>query len=338
MAASFPTGIFSPVALPEAGDTNRGPGTTGPAEKVAALDAEVVAIESFLGISGANVLQNSAAFTGTINAAGPSHKRLPNNFYPIINGSLLATDAGDKNEKILFNLAGTLQGGFSGENSTDSVNPGYAWGLSVYAGTGATVGDIAGLTHLIGMEGGAFLATPNASLAVMTGYQADVEILSTATNATVAQTNGLLIPSIAALPSGASITQAYGILVNGPTVGGSNFAIYTDGGAPNRLQGRLDITGTLQGLGGQLTLQPAAPGASINIFNNSSANGLIQFTLGSNSGGWYFENASSANVVVISSSGQIQIGAPPAFTAGDKYLVYNASSKMIEVSAVGPAS
>jgi parallel beta-helix repeat protein len=52
MAASFPTGIFSPVALPSGGDTNRGLGTTGPAEKVAALDAEVVAIEKYLGIGG----------------------------------------------------------------------------------------------------------------------------------------------------------------------------------------------------------------------------------------------------------------------------------------------
>jgi hypothetical protein len=52
--ATFPTGIFSTTNPTPT--TSRASGTTGPAEQVSALNGEVTAIETFLGVEGAGAL------------------------------------------------------------------------------------------------------------------------------------------------------------------------------------------------------------------------------------------------------------------------------------------
>lgn len=235
-----------------------------------------------------------------------SNKRLPAGTDIVMNGSLLATNASDKFDKVLWQVTGTLEGGFTGENSSNSIDPAFAFGTDMYLVTGQTVGDVAGLTTIIGAVGEVHLATPNATVTTLIGLEAVANIDPTATNATVSDMASLFVQGqTAALPSGASVTIAYGIQVQSPTVGVSNFAIETDGNAPNRLLGTLQVTGTIQSVGSDPHLLLKADLAELAL-NSTSDGGSVVLTLGGSSAFYQFNNSAGTNVLTIRNTGQLK--------------------------------
>lgn len=182
-------------------------------------------------------------FTGTVGLPGgrAGNPRLPVNGAVEIDGAIARSGTGDK---VAYSFASTIKGGFA--NDTGS-NPQFAWGGNEFTDTGTARGDLDGLDTLYGRETELHLKTPGATIGRMTGLQVDCGVSPGAAAARVGTMIGLYVNTVAKDEQSATVDNAYGLYVDGPTAGTLNEAVRVVGSTS--LIGKLDVNGPVTSYG-----------------------------------------------------------------------------------------
>lgn len=205
--------------------------------------------------------------------------RIPMAANPVIDGPAAVASGGSENT-VGFVLAPAVTGDFTGITGAD---PGYWWGLNVFAKTGDGADDGDGLTNLNGGLVELAILKSAGTVPVARGMETGVALYGAAAGATITQAESLRVsaPTKKNGATGGAVTNAYGLFVEAVSVGTTtNFSLFVDGGASR-------IMGTTQ-LGGPLTFAPAGYGDVRAGFLESDGANL---RLDANSGGLYGSGA-----------------------------------------------
>jgi hypothetical protein len=193
--------------------------------------------------------------------------RQPINMGATINGGSIS---GSTDDRVGIELAPQFKGNFTG---TGGSNPGFAWGLNLFATTGSSAGDGAGLTDVTGALLEMSLATPSGTtFNVVRGLQAEAAFFGSSAGCTVTQMESMRVsaPKRKDGATAGTATNAYGLFVESVddyNVGASNkWSVFVEGGI-SRFQGRIDVDQTIVAYGGTLELR-----------GNYSGSGVIQLT------------------------------------------------------------
>lgn len=189
----------------------------------------------------------------------PSVKQ-PINLLTTHNG---ATVTGSQ-DKVAFAFGPTIVGNFSADTGS---NPGFFWGMNVFCTTGSGSGDGAGLTDIVGGLIEMSIQTPSGTtLPHVIGLQAEAAFFGATSGATVTQMESMRV-SAPKRKDGASTGTAvnvYGLFiesVDAYNVSATNkWALFVEGGV-SRLQGRIDVLGTILSYNADLILQGDYSGA-----------------------------------------------------------------------------
>lgn len=185
---------------------------------------------------------------------------------PINMGATIAggSIAGSTDDKVGIELAPKFTGNFTG---TGGSNPGFAWGLNLFATTGSASGDGAGLTDVVGALLEMSIATPaGTTFNVVRGLQAEAAFFGSSAGCTVTQMESMRVsaPKRKDGATAGTATTAYCLFIEDPgaySVGASNsWALFVEGGI-SRFQGRVDIDGTIVSYNASLNLQGDYSGA-----------------------------------------------------------------------------
>lgn len=185
--------------------------------------------------------------------------------------TLAAGSMSGSQDKVAFALGANFTGNFTGGTGS---NPGFAWGLNLFATTGSASGDGAGLTDIIGALIELSVQTPSGTtLPHVIGLQAEAAFFGATSGATVTQMESMRVSAPKRKDGASSGTcgTAYGLFiedVDAYNVGASatKFSLFVEGGI-SRLQGRIDCAGTL-----------LSYNASLNLQGDYSGTGKIQLT------------------------------------------------------------
>lgn len=182
--------------------------------------------------------------------------------------NMLTTHAGGSmtgsQDKVAFAFGPTVTGNFSSDTGS---NPGFWWGMNLFATTGSASGDGAGLTDIIGALLEMSIQTPaGTTLPHVMGLQAEAAFFGASSGCTVTQMESMRV-SAPKRKDGASTgtaTNAYGLFVESVdayNVGSTNkWSLFVEGGT-SRLQGLVTIDNVLQSHNGTMTLQGDYSGA-----------------------------------------------------------------------------
>lgn len=162
-------------------------------------------------------------------------------------------------DKIGFALGANVTGNFSSDTGS---NPGFFWGMNLFATTGSSAGDGAGLTDIIGALLEMSIQTPaGTTLPHVIGLQGEAAFFGATSGCTVTQMESVRV-SAPKRKDGASTGTAvnvYGLFIEDVTAyntGSSNskFSLFVEGGI-SRLQGLLTVDNVVQSHNGTMTLQ-----------------------------------------------------------------------------------
>ncbi|HTF48412.1 MAG TPA: hypothetical protein VK735_13265 [Pseudonocardia sp.] len=193
----------------------------------------------------------SGTFTGMFGINKTPSARQPINLGSTVNGSAAGTE-----DKVAIELSPTATGDFTG--STGS-NPGFFWGLNVFATTGPAAGDGKGIGNFVGSLFEASIRSTGVTLPYVAGAQVEAAFFGN-TNAAVTQMESLRVcaPKRKDGATGGTATNVYCLFIESPDaypVGAtSKFALFVDGGV-TRLQGRVDVKDTILSYQGDLTVR-----------------------------------------------------------------------------------
>lgn len=208
-----------------------------------------------------------ANYTGTKTITGkfgvnatPTVKQPINMLTTHAGGSMTGTQ-----DKVAFAFGPTVTGNFSTDTGS---NPGFWWGLNLFATTGSSAGDGAGLTDIIGALLEMSIQTPaGTTLPHVIGAQFEAAFFGASSGAVVTQMESCRI-SAPKRKDGASTgtaTNVYGLFIEDVTaynVGSSNskFSLFVEGGI-SRLQGPVTVDNVLQSHNSALMLKGDYSGA-----------------------------------------------------------------------------
>lgn len=209
----------------------------------------------------------SPTFTGTTTINGrlgvnkPATVRQPIS----MGGMITASELAGTEDKVAMSLTATAKGDFSG---TGGSNPGFFWGLNLFATTGSTAGDGKGITDYTGALIEASIMTPaGTTFAHVMGLQAEAAFFGGSAGATVTQMESMRVsaPKRKDGAGGGTATNVYCLFIEDPEAydtGASNskFALFVEGGI-SRIQGRIDVDGAILSYNGNLSLQGNYSGA-----------------------------------------------------------------------------
>lgn len=162
-------------------------------------------------------------------------------------------------DKVAFALGANVTGNFSSDTGS---NPGFFWGMNLFATTGSSAGDGAGLTDIIGGLIEMSIQTPaGTTLPHVIGLQGEAAFFGATSGCTVTQMESVRV-SAPKRKDGASTgtaTNVYGLFIEDVTAyntGSSNskFSLFVEGGI-SRLQGLLTVDNVVQSHNGTMTLQ-----------------------------------------------------------------------------------
>lgn len=181
----------------------------------------------------------------------PLIPKQPISFGAAVDGSALGAE-----DKVVVGFSPQATGDFTGGGGS---NPGFFWGMNVFATTGATSGDGNGLTDFTGALIESSLQS-DVDLDHVVGLQAEAAFFGESTHGTVTQMESMRV-SAPKRKDGATdgvATNVYCLFIESPDdydVGAdASVALFVEGGV-SRLQGRLDVDGLLVSFNGTLTLQ-----------------------------------------------------------------------------------
>jgi hypothetical protein len=187
---------------------------------------------------------------------------------PVNIGSTLnaATVAGNTDDKVGIELSANFTGDFTGDTGS---NPGFAWGLNLFATTGSAASDGKGLSNLTGALLEMSIGTPSGTtFPVVRGLQAEAAFYGASAGCTVTQMESMRV-SAPKRKDGAvagTATNVYCLFVEDPgayPVGATNaWALFVEGGV-SRFQGRMDVSGTILSYNSSLSLQGDYSGAGV---------------------------------------------------------------------------
>ena len=209
---------------------------------------------------------------------------------------------------------------------------GYLWGHNLFTETGSAVGDLAGATQLVGalLETAVQLPAGAVTLGVVRGAQAQASFFGASAGSTVTQMESMRV-SAPAQKNGATAgtaTNVYSLFVENTPTGllGSTttFALYVEGGN-TRFGGRVDVSGTLTGIGGgnseTLTMEGGFSNPTTLTLTGISDGGSMVARLGWGSGTYSFQNSNTNQLFGTNAAGSFLVGyAALATTATDGFL------------------
>lgn len=200
--------------------------------------------------------------------------RIPFAALSTINGPA-AVASGDDN-LVGFALNPKVTGDFTGISGSD---PGFWWGLNLFAHTGAAAGDGAGLTNMVGGLVELAIQKASGTIPYACGLQAEVALFGAPAGATITQAESMRVaaPKKKNGATGGAITNAYGLFVEEVTEGTSaNFSMVVDGGI-SRFGGRVDVDGVICSTGSSgLTVAAgftSSDGALLALYDDATNSG-----------------------------------------------------------------
>jgi hypothetical protein len=221
------------------------------------------------GVEGATYTGNKT-INGRFGVNATTSVRQPINMAATING---ASISGTTDDKVGIELAPQFTGNFTG---TGGSNPGFGWGLNLFATTGSSAGDGAGLTDLTAALLEMSLGTPSGTtFNVVRGLQAEAAFFGASAGCTVTQMESMRVsaPKRKDGATAGTATNAYGLFIESVddyNVGATNkWSLFVEGGV-SRFQGRLDIDQTIVAYGGTLELRGGYSGSG--VINITSSN------------------------------------------------------------------
>lgn len=181
---------------------------------------------------------------------------------PVSVGAVIDGSATGAEDKVAVGFSPQATGDFTGSGGS---NPGFFWGMDVFATTGANSGDGDGLTDFTGALVEASLQS-DVDINHVVGFQAEAAFFGASTHGTVAQMESMRVaaPKRKDGATDGVATTVYCLFIESPDaydVGASaSVALFVEGGV-SRLQGRLDVDGTILSFNGALTLRGDYSGA-----------------------------------------------------------------------------
>jgi hypothetical protein len=250
-----------------------------------------------------NVFTASNEFDGLFSVGVDTTPNLPINLTTNFDGPTAAAEA--PTSPIGISMTTVFDGDFTGIGS-GGPDPGFAWGMNMYAKANDNV---SGITNLSGFIGELAIATNSGTIANAVGIQADLTFSDASAGATVdnATTMRVSAPRRKDGATGGTFNSACCLFVENidqtntdqpGTITGGAISLFVEGGV-TRLGGRLDIDNTLLSYNGELNVRGGyGSAAGINLKDASVGNGEINFELGAaNSNAQFFFNNSSSNTV-----------------------------------------
>lgn len=173
--------------------------------------------------------------------------------------SMSGSGVSGNQDKVAFALGANVTGNFSADTGSNS---GFFWGLNLFATTGSTAGDGAGLTDIIGgLIEMSIQTPPGTTLPHVIGLQAEAAWFGATSGATVTQMESMRVsaPKRKDGASSGTATNVYGLFIEDVTAyntGSSNskFSLFVEGGI-SRLQGLVTVDNVVQSHNGTMTLQ-----------------------------------------------------------------------------------
>lgn len=229
------------------------PNPTSPPGNAVPLDAAHVnamaqAIANSAAVGQANVFTGNQRINGGFSVGATSDPKQPVNVTVAMDGGTVRA-SGSQLDKVANQVNAYITGSFSGDTGS---NAGFLWGQNVYLTTGATSGDGAGLSSIIGSLIEANVSTPaGTTFPLIRGLHAQAAFAGASAGATVTQMESLRV-SAPVRKDGATAgtaTNVYGLFVetvDGTAVGatGSAFSLFVNGGT-SRFGGQVHVSGTV---------------------------------------------------------------------------------------------
>lgn len=168
-----------------------------------------------------------------VGGAEPS-QRLPINFSTTMDGSALTNE--QPVDKVVFQNTVTIKGDFTNETTWAMPSASHIFGANDFVVTGSAAGDAAGITNIYGRLSEVHVYAPGRTMSQITAFQteAHIEASATGTNVTSLVAIQVKAPRNA---GGGTLTNAYGIKIESPTVGTNRYAIHSSGVAAARFGG-----------------------------------------------------------------------------------------------------
>lgn len=243
--------------------------------------------------------------------ASPS-QRIPINLTVNMNGSLL-TKANNADKVALCNTV-TFSGDFSNEATWGMSSASFVFGANDFITTGSTAGDLTGIFSIYGRLSEVHIYSPGRSLTQVIALQAEAHVEASARATNVTSLMGLQVKA-PRNEGGGVVTTAYGIKVESPTTGATNYAINVSGSAESYFGGKIRSTalevqtGAAKFTGATgANAQGAAAGAYIGInsgnYGISLADGVNTWVIDNNAGTLRFMKAGVSQLAALDINGK----------------------------------